>query len=82
MWNFIDIRGTVSFKNGGFDKNIVIFGADVSSPVHVDNKTKEKDILILGADLTQALNFTEQKEKKFGSSLHYNGSNSHLFVNG
>ena len=43
---------------------------------------KEKDILILGADLTQAFNFTEQKEKKFGSSLHYNGSNSRLFVNG
>ena len=43
---------------------------------------KEKDIFILGEDLTQALNFTEQKEKKFGSSLHYNGSNSHFFVNG
>ena len=42
MWNFIDIRGAVSFKNGGFDKNIVIFGAGVSSPVHVDNKKRKR----------------------------------------
>ena len=59
--------------------------------VHVDNKKKE--ILILGKDPTQGLeqtltagkmysiNFTVTK-KKFCLSLHYNGANSYLFVNG
>ena len=59
--------------------------------VHVDNKGK--DILILGEVLTQGLddttltaevkypiNFTESG-KIFLISLHYNGSNSFLFVN-
>ena len=56
----------------------------------VDNKNK--DILILGAGPTQELddtgltshakypNFT-QSGKRFALSLHYNGSNSFLFVN-
>ena len=53
----------------------------------------KKDILILGKDTTQGLkhalsaekmysiNFTENN-KKFCLSLHYNGANSYLFVNG
>ena len=62
-----------------------------SSP-HIDNKGK--DILILGIGPTQGLgehsltaekmysiNFTVTK-KKFCLSLHYNGANSYLFVNG
>ena len=64
----------------------------MSSSVHVDNKGK--DILILGKGPTQGLgehsltaekmysiNFTVTK-KKFCLSLHYNGANSYLFVNG
>ena len=63
----------------------------MSSSVHVDNKNK--DILILGEGPTQGLdattltaeakypiNFT-QPRKRFILSLHYNGSNSFLFVN-
>ena len=63
----------------------------MSSSVHVDNKGK--DILILGEGPTQGLddttltaeakypiNFT-QSGKRFVLSLHYNGSNSFLFVN-
>ena len=58
---------------------------------HIDNK--KKDILALGIDPTQGLklvltaekmysiNFTVTK-KKFCLSLHYNGTNSYLFVNG
>ena len=58
---------------------------------HIDNK--KKDILALGTDPTQGLklvltaekmysiNFTVTK-KKFCLSLHYNGTNSYLFVNG
>ena len=57
----------------------------------IDNK--KKDILILGRGPTQGLestltaekihliNFTE-KNKNFCLSLHYNGANSYLFVNG
>ena len=63
----------------------------MSSSPHIDNK--EKDILILGKGPTQRLestltaekmnsiNFTLTK-KRFCLSLHYNGGNSYLFVNG
>ena len=63
----------------------------MSSSVPIDNETK--DILILGEGPTQKLddttltaeakypiNFT-QLGKRFISSLHYNASNSFLFVN-
>ena len=72
-------------------KNVIIFGADMSSAVHIDNKGKY--ILILGVEPTQGLddttliaeaiypiNFT-QPNKRFVLSLHYNGSNIFLFVN-
>ena len=77
--------------NGSMGKNFIIFGADMSSSVHIDNK--EKDILILGEGPTQGLddttltaeakyhvNFT-QSNRKFVLRLYYNGSNSFLFVN-
>ena len=63
----------------------------MSASIHIDNKGK--DILVLGREPTQGLentltaekmysiNFTVTK-KKFCSSLHYNGANSYLFVNG
>ena len=63
----------------------------MSSSVHVNNKGK--DILILGegpprglddttltAEAKYPINFT-QSGKRFVLSLHYNGSNSFLFVN-
>ena len=72
-------------------RNVIIFGADMNSSVHIGKKGK--DILILGHGLTQGLddttltaeatysiNFTQPK-RKFCSSLHYNGSNSFLYVN-
>ena len=58
---------------------------------HIDNK--KKDILIIGKGPTQELeyalaaeklysfNFTKQNTK-FCLSMHYNGANSYLFVNG
>ena len=64
----------------------------MSYSVHVDNK--KKDTLILGEGSTQGLdgatltaeknysiNFRENN-KKFCLSLHYDGANSYLFVNG
>ena len=63
----------------------------MSFTAHIDNK--KKDILVLGIGLTQGLEHTSTAEKmysinftvtkkKFGLSLHYNGANSYLFVNG
>ena len=63
----------------------------MSSSLHIDNNNN--DILILGEGPTQGLNDTTltaeakypinftQPRKRFVLSLHYNGSNSFLFVN-
>ena len=40
-----DSRSQFSFTNGSMGENVIIFGADMSSYVHVDNKGK--NILIL-----------------------------------
>ena len=86
-----DRRSSFSFPDGGFGQNVIIFGVDMSSSIKIDNR--KKDILILGRGPTQGLqhtlsaekmysiNFTVTK-KKFCLSLHYNGANSYLFVNG
>ena len=86
-----DRKLSFSFPSGGFGQNVIIVGVDTSSSAHIDNK--KKDILILGKGPTQGLehtltgekvdsiNFTVTK-KKFCLSLHYNGVNSYLFVNG
>ena len=56
-----DRRGSFSFPGGGFGQNVLIFGADMSSSVHVNNK--KKDILILGKGPTQGLEYTLTAEK-------------------
>ena len=48
-----DRRGAFSFPCGGFGGNVITFGVDMSSSVHVDNK--KKVILILGKSPTQGL---------------------------
>ena len=72
--------------------NVIIFGANVSSNVHANNKTK--NILILGEGFTQGLEDTTlyaekmysinfiATRKKFCLSLNYNRDNSYLFANG
>ena len=86
-----DIRSSFSFPSGGFGQNVLIFGADMSSSIHIDNK--KKDILVLGRGPTKGLESTLTAEKmysfnvtvtrkKFCLRLHYNGSNSYLFANG
>ena len=45
-----------SFTDGSMGKNIIVFGVDMSSSVHIDNKNK--DILILGEGPTQILDDT------------------------
>ena len=67
--------------DGSYGKNVIIFGADKSSSVDIDNKGK--DILILGEGSTQGLHDTTLTafDTTFVLSLHYNGRNSFLFVN-
>ena len=48
-----DRKGSFSFPGSRFGQNIIIFGADMSSSVYVDNKGK--DILILGSGPAQGL---------------------------
>ena len=86
-----DSHSEFSFADGSLGKNVIL-GADMSSPAHIDNKNK--DILILGKGPTQGLDDTTlkavakysinfmQPRKRFVLSLHYNESNSFLFVNG
>ena len=44
-------KSSFSFPRGRFSQNVIIFGVDISSSAHVDNK--KNDILILGKGLTQ-----------------------------
>ena len=77
----------------GFDwgKNVVIFRAENSSLVHIDNK--KKDILVFGEGPTQWVDNTLvsgkakhstnilRSQRNFCLSLHYNESKTFLFVN-
>ena len=69
----------------------MIFGVDISSSPHIENKKKK--ILILGKGPMKGLEHTLTAKKlysisftinntKFCLSLHCNGVNSYLFVNG
>ena len=72
-------------------KDVIIFGANMSSSVYIDNRNK--GILILGEGPTQGLDDTTltaeakyfidftQPRKRFVLSPHYNESNSFLFAN-
>ena len=73
-------------------RNVLIFGADMSSSVHATNRANH--IYLMDAGPTQGINDTTiyaennfyrnftDPGKKFVLSLHYNGDNSYLFVNG
>ena len=56
-----DRRSSFSFLIGGFGQNVLIFGADMSSSIHVDNK--KKDILVFGRGPMQGLESTLTTEK-------------------
>ena len=86
-----------TIPEGGFAhttdaRNVLIFGVDMSFSVHKTNRANH--IYLMGTGLTQGIhdttiyaeknfyrNFTEPG-KKFALSLHYNGDDSYLFVNG
>ena len=78
------------FTNARFGKNVIIFGADMSWPVHIGHKgrdilildkwsTQELDDTTLTAEAIYPINFTKSN-KIFLLNLYYEGSNSFLFV--
>ena len=89
--NIENITKSDSYFAWEHGKNVIIFEADMSPFVHIDNKNK--NISFLGERPTQGLDDTTliaeakypitftQSGKRFVLSLHYNGNNSVLFVN-
>ena len=87
-----DSRGNFTHPNGGYSKNVIIFGADLISSTHANNKTK--NIVVFGKYFIQGIgNTTIYAEKMYSTnftvankkiclSLYYNGDNSNLFVSG
>ena len=87
-----DSRESFTHPSGGYGRNVIIFGADLSSSTHAHNKTRS--ILVLGKDFIKRIDGTAIYAEKMYStnftvpnkticlSLHYNGDNSYLFVNG
>ena len=56
-----DRRSSFSFPSGGFGQNVLIFGVDMSTSIHINKK--KKDILVLGSGPTQELETTLITEK-------------------
>ena len=86
-----------TITEGGFAhttnaRNVLIFGVDMSFSVHATNRANH--IYVMGTEFVQGINDTTiyaeksfyrnftDPGKKFVLSLHYNGNNSYLFVNG
>ena len=64
-------KSSFSFPGDGFGQNVLIFGADMSSSAHIDNK--KKDILVLGKGPTQGLEHTLTAEKMYSINLIVTG---------
>ena len=87
-----DEGGMFSMDNVNNGRNVLIFGVHESSLVHKNNK--ENNIFTLGDGFVQGMNDTTSYaeklysqnvtavNKKFVLSLHYNGDDSYLFING
>ena len=86
-----------TITEGGFAhtanaRNVLIFGVDMSFSVHATNRANH--IYVIGKEFVQGINDTiiyaeknfyrtfTDPGKKFMLSLHYNGNNSYLVVNG
>ena len=87
-----DEIGMFSKGNINNRRNVLIFGVHENSLIHANNKAN--NIYIMGDLFVQGINDTPlyaekiysrkftQPSTKFVLSLHYNGDNSYLFVNG
>ena len=73
-----DSRSENSSLEGSVGKNVIIFGVDISSSVHIGNE--KKDILILDIGPTQALDDATLKgEAKY--SINFSRSNKKVWFN-
>ena len=75
-----DEGGTFNKGNISNGRNVIIFGVHENSLTHSTNKAYIIDTTLY-AEKVYSQNFTAVN-KKFVLSLHYNGDNSYLFVNG
>ena len=87
-----DEGGTFSKSGINNGRNVLIFGVHENSSVHANNKAN--NIYVMGDLFVQGINDTTlyaekiysqnftAANKKFVLSLHYNGDDSYLFVNG
>ena len=62
-----DRRSSFSFPSGGFGQNVLIFGADMGSSPHIDNK--KSDILVLRRGPTQGLKHILTAEKMYSINV-------------
>ena len=77
-----DVRSQFSLSKGELGKDVVIFYTDNSLSLHADNR--KKDILVLGEGLTNESKYSysiTKSRKSICLSLHYNPTNSFLYVN-
>ena len=89
---FTHVRKEGNFNHTTLARNVIIFGVDMSFSKHVNNIAN--NIYVMGKDYVQKINDTTiyaekmyyrnftDPGKKFVLSLHYDGNNSYLFVNG
>ena len=69
-----DRKPSFSFPGGRFGQNILIFGDEMSSFAHIDNK--KKDILVLGKGPKQGLEHTLTAEKMY--SINFTVTNKKI----
>ena len=89
---FTHVRKRGNFSDTTDDRNVIIFGVDMSFSKHANNKAN--NIYVMVKDYIQKINDTKiyaekmyyrnftDPGKKFVLSLHYNDNNSYLYVNG
>ena len=89
---FTHVRKRGNFNNTTMARNVRIFGVDMSFTKHANNKAN--NIYVMAKDYIQKINDTTiyaekmyyrnftDPVKKLVLSLHYNGNNSYLYVNG
>ena len=90
--SFSHVREEGNFNHTTLARNVIIFGVDMSFSKHANNKAS--NIYVMGKDYITKINDTTiyaekmfyrnftDPGKKFILSLHCNGDNCYLFVNG
>ena len=72
-----DSKGNLSLPSGGYGKNVIIFGADLSSCVYANNRAN--NILVLGKEFIQGVNGTTNYAEKMYST-NFTVTNKKIFV--